>query len=86
MKKEIKTGLIEKHKINDKDCGSADVQIAVLTGRILELTEHLKGHKKDNHTRYGLLKLVGQRRKLQTYLKRTAPKRYTTLAASLGIK
>ena len=86
MKKEAKTQMIEKSKINDKDCGSADVQIAVLTGKISHLAEHLKGHPKDNHSRRGLLLMVGKRKRMSTYLKKTKPERYSKLAESLGIK
>ncbi len=86
MLKEKKKELIDKAKINDKDTGSADVQIAILTERITHLTEHLATHKKDHHTRYGLLMMVGRRKSLQKYLKRTDAKRYSKLAESLGIK
>jgi small subunit ribosomal protein S15 len=81
-----KKNLIDKHKINDKDCGSADVQIAVLTERIRHLTKHLDTFKKDHHTRHGLLKMVGRRRRLQKYLRKTQPERYAKLAESLGIR
>ena len=86
MEKAKKTGIVEKYRINDKDCGSAQVQIALLTGRIMELSEHLKTHKKDNHGRHGLLLMVGQRKRLSTYLKRKDKKAYAALAESLGIK
>ena len=64
MQKEQKTSIIETYRINEKDTGSPEVQIAVLTQRIADLTEHLKVHKKDHHSRRGLLKMVGHRRNL----------------------
>ncbi|MFA5104303.1 MAG: 30S ribosomal protein S15 [Candidatus Margulisiibacteriota bacterium] len=81
-----KKSVIDKHKINDKDCGSADVQIAVLTERIRHLTQHLDTFKKDHHTRHGLLKMVGKRKRLQTYLRKSNPSRYAKLVESLGIR
>ena len=81
-----KNEIIEGSRINPNDVGSADVQIALLTHKIRHLTEHLDTHKKDHHTRHGLLLMVGKRRKLQTYLKRTDPARYAKLAERLGIK
>ncbi len=81
-----KKAVIKKYKINDKDCGSADVQIAVLTERIRHLTKHLDTFKKDQHTRRGLLKMVGKRKRLQTYLRKSQPERYAKLAESLGIR
>lgn len=81
-----KKSVIGKYKINDKDCGSADVQIAVLTERIRHLTKHLDAFKKDHHTRHGLLKMVGRRKRLQTYLRKAQPQRYAKLAESLGIR
>ncbi|KPJ48378.1 MAG: 30S ribosomal protein S15, partial [Dehalococcoidia bacterium DG_22] len=68
------------------DSGSSDVQVAILTERIRELTEHLKVHRKDHHSRRGLLKLVGQRRRLLRYLSRTDVGRYRKLIASLGLR
>jgi small subunit ribosomal protein S15 len=73
-------------RLHDKDTGSADVQIALLTKRINELTEHLKGHSKDHSSRRGLLKLVAQRRSLLDYLKRTASDRYQTVIEKLQIR
>lgn len=81
-----KKAIIEKYKINEKDCGSSDVQIALLTERIRYLTEHLEKHKKDHHTRQGLLKMVGRRRRLLNYLKKTKPDRYTKLVKDLGLR
>jgi len=86
MKTDKKKEIVEKYKINEKDCGSSDVQIALLTKRIEELTGHLSIHKKDQHTRHGLLLMVGKRRRLISYLRRTDPKRYAKLSTSLGIK
>ena len=68
ISKELKSQIIEKYKRDEKDTGSPEVQIAILTERINELTEHLKVHKKDNHSRRGLLKMVGKRRNLLNYL------------------
>lgn len=73
-------------RLHEKDTGSADVQIALLTKRILELTEHLKGHAKDHSSRRGLLKLVAQRRSLLDYLKRTASDRYQAVLAKLDLR
>jgi small subunit ribosomal protein S15 len=82
QKKEI----IEKHKIHSKDTGSPEVQIALLTKRINYLTDHFKTHKKDHHSRQGLLKIVNQRRSLLNYLKRNDPPRYRKLIDELGIR
>lgn len=82
QKKEI----IEKHKIHSKDTGSPEVQIALLTKRINYLTDHFKTHKKDHHSRQGLLKIVNQRRRLLNYLKRNDPPRYRKLIDELGIR
>jgi len=71
IKKEKKLELIKKFGKGDKDTGSCEVQVAILTARIKEITEHLKVHKKDKHSRLGLLKLVARRKKLLSYLKRT---------------
>ena len=68
ISKDVKASIIEKYKRDEKDTGSPEVQIALLTQRINELTEHLKVHKKDNHSRRGLLKMVGKRRNLLNYL------------------
>jgi len=82
QKKEI----IEKHKTHDKDTGSPEVQIALLTERINYLTNHFKLHKKDHHSRHGLLKIVNQRRRLLNYLKRNNIPRYRKLIDELGIR
>lgn len=84
--KERKEDLISKYGLYSKDTGSADVQIALLTKRINYLTEHLKIHKKDHHSKMGLLKLVGRRKRLMKYLKREDPKRYESLIKELGLK
>jgi len=73
-------------RLHDKDTGSADVQIALLTKRITELTEHLKGHAKDHSSRRGLLKMVAQRRSLLDYLKRTASDRYQAILEKLELR
>ena len=86
LPKDVKASIIGEYKRNDTDTGSAEVQIALLTQRIRDLTEHLKIHKKDHHTRRGLLKLVGQRRRLTNYLKKTDIERYRTVIAQLGIR
>ena len=84
--KEVKQGVIEKFRIHDNDSGSPEVQIALLTERINHLNEHLKSHKKDHHSRRGLLKLVGQRRRLLDYLKSKDSDRYAELIRRLGIR
>lgn len=78
--------IIDDFKISENDTGSADVQIALLTARIQYLTEHFKTHKKDIHSRRGLLKLVNQRRKLQKYLKAKDQDRYQKLIERLGLR
>jgi small subunit ribosomal protein S15 len=77
---------VDTLRLHEKDTGSADVQIALLTKRINELTEHLKGHVKDHASRRGLLKLVAQRRSLLDYLKNTASERYQTVVEKLGLR
>ncbi|MDR1205524.1 MAG: 30S ribosomal protein S15 [Peptococcaceae bacterium] len=86
MTLEQKTGIIEKYRIHESDTGSPEVQIAILTERINYLTEHLKIHKKDHHSRRGLLKMVGQRRGLLNYLKGKEYDRYKNIITSLGIR
>jgi small subunit ribosomal protein S15 len=78
--------IIEDHRRGDKDTGSAEVQVALLTARITYLTEHFQTHKKDHASRRGLLRLVGQRRKLLKYVKLVDPSRYTDLIQSLGLR
>ncbi|MFA4911729.1 MAG: 30S ribosomal protein S15 [Desulfobacteria bacterium] len=81
-----KEELIGKHRVHDKDTGSPEVQIALLSERINYLTEHFKVHKKDHHSRRGLMKLVGQRRRLLDYLKEKDPDRYRSIIGKLGIR
>lgn len=83
---EKKKEIIEKFKIHETDTGSSEVQIALLTERILYLTEHFKTHSKDHHSRRGLLKLVGQRRNLLKYLQKKDVAKYRTLIQELGIR
>lgn len=86
LKKEKKTKIIASHKIHDNDTGSASVQVALLTERIEELSSHLKTHKKDFHSRRGLLKMVSKRRKLLEYLKENDTKTYVKVVKDLGLK
>lgn len=81
-----KKQVITSHQTHDKDSGSPEVQVALLTTRINNLTGHFKKHLKDFHSRRGLLKLVGQRRRLLNYLKSEAPSRYNKLIADLGLR
>jgi len=83
---ESRRELIEKYRHHEKDTGSPEVQIALLTARIDHLTEHFKVHRKDHHSRRGLLKLVGRRRRLLDYLKRRDSDRYRQLIEELGIR
>ena len=83
---EAKQEIVGKHGRHDKDTGSAEVQIALLSTRITELTEHLRTHKKDYHSRRGLLKLVGRRRRLLDYLQRTNLEGYRALIKELGLR
>ena len=83
---EKKRELIEEYRLHDHDTGSPEVQIALLTERIRYLTEHFKVHKKDHHSRRGLLKLVGQRRSLLNYLKKRKIERYRSVIERLGIR
>jgi small subunit ribosomal protein S15 len=83
---ERKQDIIGKHKIHDKDTGSPEVQIALLTERVNYLTDHFKKHAKDHHSRQGLLKIVNQRRRLLNYIKRIDPPRYRKLIEDLGIR
>lgn len=84
--KEKKQAIIKEFARTEGDTGSPEVQIAILTERITELTEHLKVHQKDHHSRRGLLKMVGQRRGLLDYLKKTDIERYRSLIERLGIR
>ncbi len=86
LTKERKTDLIGSYRRHDTDTGSPEVQIAILTTRINQLTEHLRSHKHDESSRRGLLKLVGQRRRLLAYLRRTDYQRYVALAERLNLR
>ncbi len=83
---DAKKNLIEKYKQHESDTGSPEVQIGLLTYRITYLTEHLKVHKKDHHSRRGLLMLVGKRRRLLNYVKKNDVKRYRTIIETLGLR
>ncbi len=84
--KEDKTAIIQQYALHEGDTGSPEVQIAVLTRRINDLTEHLKEHKKDHHSRRGLLKMVGQRRNLLNYLMKVDIERYRSIIEKLNIR
>ena len=86
LTKEAKQEIVGKHGRSEEDTGSAEVQIALLTARINELTEHLRTHAKDHHSRRGLLMLVGKRRRMLRYLERTDLERYRALVADLGLR
>ena len=86
LQKEEKTSIIEEYKIHEGDTGSAEVQVALLTARINQLTEHLKQHKKDHHSRRGLLMMVGQRRRLLNYLNKKDIEKYRSLVSKLGLR
>ncbi|BCV24980.1 30S ribosomal protein S15 [Gelria sp. Kuro-4] len=86
LSSEKKQDIIEKFKLHEQDTGSPEVQIAILTERINYLTEHLKEHKKDHHSRRGLLKMVGRRRGLLNYLKERDIERYRNLVDKLGLR
>jgi small subunit ribosomal protein S15 len=86
LQPEIKSQIIEEHQAHEGDTGSSEVQIAILTQRIRDLTEHLKVNKHDYHSRRGLLKMVGQRRRMLRYLNRTSPERYRALIEKLGLR
>ena len=84
--KEEKSQIIEEHRRSDTDTGSPEVQVAVLSKRISDLTEHLKTHKKDHHSRRGLLQMVGRRRRLLDYLRHEDIERYRALIGRLGLR
>ncbi len=86
LEKDAKSVIIDEYKTHDGDTGSPEVQVAILTTRIADLTEHLKIHKKDHHSRRGLLQMVGQRRRLLNYLKNKDIERYRTLISRLGLR
>ncbi len=81
-----KEEIVESTRLHASDSGSTDVQVALLTERIRQLTEHLRTHRKDHHSQRGLMKIVGRRRRLLRYLGRREPQRYKTLIATLGIR
>jgi len=86
MNKDLKQEIINTHKVHDTDTGSPEVQIALLTERINHLNDHLKTHKKDHHSRRGLLKMVGQRRNLLNYVKNKDITRYREIIEKLGLR
>ena len=86
MMVEAKAGVIKDYQTHEKDTGSPEVQIAILSVRIQNLTDHFKVHKKDHHSRRGLLKLVGRRRRLLTYLKENELERYREVVTRLGLR
>ncbi|MBK9238949.1 MAG: 30S ribosomal protein S15 [Acidobacteria bacterium] len=86
LSKDRKTEVISTYKTHEGDTGSPEVQVAILSERITYLTEHFKTHAKDHHSRRGLLKMVGQRRRLLDYVRREDPARYTDLIKRLGIR
>lgn len=86
LEKDLKAEIIAEHRAHETDTGSAEVQVAILSKRILDLTEHLKTHKKDHHCRRGLLKLVGQRRRMLVYLRDKDINRYRAVIQKLGIR
>jgi small subunit ribosomal protein S15 len=86
LQQEAKAQLIREYGLKEKDTGSADVQVALLTARIQQITDHLRSHPKDFHSRRGLLLLVGQRRRLQRYLRRVDIDRYRELMKRLGLR
>jgi small subunit ribosomal protein S15 len=86
LTKTVKSRIIGAHQRHDKDTGSAETQVAVLSRRIDELTKHLRSNKKDNHSRRGLLQMVSQRRKLLAYLSKKEPKIYERTIKKLGLK
>ena len=86
LPRDIKTGIITDHARSDGDTGSPEVQVALLSRRISDLTEHLKTHPKDHHSRRGLLRMVGRRRRLLDYLQREDIDRYRSLISQLGLR
>ena len=86
LAQEIRQDIIRDHKLHDSDTGSAEVQVALLTRRINDLTQHLRVHRKDHHSRRGLLMMVGQRRRQLAYLNKTDVERYRAIIAKLGLR
>lgn len=83
---DVKTQVISNYKVHKTDTGSPEVQVAILSQRIAQLTEHFKSHQKDHHSRLGLLTMVARRRRLLKYLKASSPERYKELISRLGIR
>ena len=86
LQKEEKTTIIDEYRVHEGDTGSAEVQVALLSARINQLTEHLKQHRKDHHSRRGLLMMVGQRRRLLNYLSKKDIERYRSIVSRLGLR
>ena len=86
LPKEVKTDVIGTYRVKDSDTGSAEVQIALLTSRIKQITDHLRSNKKDFHSRRGLLVMIGKRRRLLTYLRKSDPKKYKETISKLNIR
>jgi len=86
MEKEERSAIVAQYKRHDKDTGSTEVQVAILTTRIRQLTEHLKKHRHDHHTERGLYQMIGRRKRLMAYLWREDRDRYQTLVAALGLR
>ena len=86
LKSKDKKKIVESHRVHEKDTGSAEVQVALLTKRIDELTEHLKKHRKDNHSRRGLLKMVSKRKKFLEYIQKRNKESYEKLIKKLGLR
>ena len=86
MDKEKKTTTIDEFRLHEGDTGSTEIQVALLTGRVNQLTEHLKAHPHDHHSRRGLLKIIGRRRRLLAYIAKNDPQRYRSLIARLGLR
>jgi len=84
--KEQKQAIVSEHRRHEEDSGSTEVQVALLTQRIQQLTGHLQLHRKDHHSRRGLMQMVGRRRRLLRYLSKESPERYQALIASLGLR
>jgi small subunit ribosomal protein S15 len=86
LAQEIRSDIIQDNKLHESDTGSAEVQVALLTARINDLTQHLRVHRKDHHSRRGLLRMVGQRRRQLAYLNKTDVERYRAIIAKLGLR
>ena len=86
LEKDVKSAIIGDHRKHDTDTGSPEVQVALLSKRITDLTEHLRAHKHDHHCRRGLLKLVGQRRRMLNYIKKSDVERYRAIVSKLGLR